>query len=71
MGAAVTREAALVVVDYDSKVVQFAAINRERITSFFGLRHLERFGQSEQAVSEMKMQRPCVTKARGPSGRRT
>jgi hypothetical protein len=28
MGAAVTRAAALVVVDYDSKVVQFAAINR-------------------------------------------
>src|SRR3974390_715109 len=28
MGAAVTRAAALVVVDYDEKIVQFAAINR-------------------------------------------
>jgi hypothetical protein len=36
MGAAVTRGAALVVVDYDSKVVQFAEINRALLAASRG-----------------------------------
>ena len=36
MGAAVTRAAALIVVDYDSKVVQFAAVNRALLAASHG-----------------------------------